>query len=233
MTIKAVITDIEGTTSSISFVHDVLFPYAKKNMAGFITQLAKSPEVARELDAVRREIDQPAADLSTIISTLEQWIADDRKITPLKTLQGYIWKQGFASGEFKSHMYSDAVDGLRAWNEQGIVLAVYSSGSVGAQKLLFGYSEYGDLTPLISHYFDTSVGAKQQPGAYQAIAENLHEQHGLVASELLFLSDVEAELDAAMSAGLKTGWLIRNNQPETGGEHRRFSSFDEVARHYL
>ena len=214
MTIKAIVTDIEGTTTSISFVFDVLFPYARKHIAGFVRTHLDDPAVAQELEAVNRETGQP---LSTeqAVEQLIRWIDEDRKLTPLKSLQGMIWKQGYAERGFTGHIYPDVIEHLQQWHDAGIRLYVYSSGSVAAQQLLFGYSDFGDLRPLFSGYFDTNTGMKQNSGSYQ----NISGQICLDAGQVLFLSDSVEELDAADEAGMQTAWLVRNKQDTTGSRH--------------
>ncbi len=203
--IRAILTDIEGTTSSISFVKDVLFPYARRALPDFIAAHADEPAVAAEIDATRREMGASEASLDEVVAQLQRWIDEDRKITPLKTLQGLIWAKGYQSGDYYAHVYPDAADKLRAWHAEGLALYVYSSGSIAAQKLFFAHTEAGDLLPLFSGHFDTTSGPKQAENSYRAIVAAI----GLPASEILFLSDVEAELDAAKAAGLHTTWLVR------------------------
>ncbi|MAB97502.1 MAG: acireductone synthase [Pseudomonadaceae bacterium] len=209
MPVKAILTDIEGTTSAVSFVFDVLFPYAVEHLPAFVLEHAHEPQVAQLLDAVREDSAEPEADTIRVIEILLQWIVDDRKATPLKALQGMIWQQGYANGQLKGHVYPDAVEALKRWNQQGYALYVYSSGSIQAQKLIFGCSEAGDLSPLFSGYFDTTSGPKREAGSYQRIAEAI----GLPAEAIVFLSDVVEELDAAQQAGMQTIGLVRE-----GGE---------------
>lgn len=223
MTVKAIVTDIEGTTSSISFVHETLFPYASKALPGFLRTHQRDADIAAILDDVRREADNPGADCEEIIEILQAWIAADRKATSLKTLQGHIWKNGYQSGDFSGHVYADAVSNLRQWAADGVRLYVYSSGSVGAQKLLFGYSDAGDLTPLFQGYFDTRIGHKQAVESYRKIVRALD----LPANEILFLSDVADELDAAATAGMQTIQLVRDNTV-VKGSHPIAADFDEV-----
>lgn len=205
--IRVVLTDIEGTTSSISFVHDVLFPYAADHLGDFIRAgVEDSPEVREQLDAVATASGVDGNDIDGLIDVLQNWIREDRKATPLKTLQGLLWEQGYQRGDFRGHVYADAADYLRYWHDEGYRLYVYSSGSVKAQKLIFGFSDYGDLTPFFSGYFDTRIGAKREAASYQAIADEL----GVDPGTILFLSDSEAELVAAESVGLQTAWLVRD-----------------------
>lgn len=212
MTIKAVVTDIEGTTSSLSFVKDVLFPYAREHMAAFVRQHAGEPAVRAQLQAAAG--DDRLSDEDTV-ARLVQWIDEDRKLTPLKALQGMIWEAGYRHGDFRGHVYEDAVRQLRAWRASGIALYVFSSGSVQAQKLLFGYSDFGDLTPLFSGYFDTTVGAKREAESYRRIAQQI----GRPPAEVLFLSDIREELDAARVAGMHTTWLIRDGELPASAAH--------------
>lgn len=222
MPIKAIVTDIEGTTSAVSFVFEVLFPYAAKHLPGFIREHAQTPEVALQLEAVRRDSGEPHADVERVIEILQQWLAEDRKATPLKALQGMIWKQGYGAGELKGHVYPDAVQALTRWHQQGYALYVYSSGSIQAQQLIFGCSDAGDLRPLFSGYFDTTSGPKREAQSYRNIVQAI----GFPAATLLFLSDIVEELDAAQEAGMQTCGLARE-----GGElqgHKTVSSFAAI-----
>lgn len=203
--IRAILTDIEGTTSSLSFVKDVLFPYARERLAAFVGSHAAQPAVREQLDAVAKIVGRTLSDAQAI-DHLIRWIDEDKKITPLKALQGMIWEAGYRNGDFQGHVYDDAVQQLKAWRNQGIMLYVFSSGSVHAQKLLFGYSAFGDMTPLFSGYFDTTVGPKREVEAYQRIAGQI----GIPTGDILFLSDIREELDAARMAGMRTYWLVRD-----------------------
>ncbi len=226
---QAILTDIEGTTSSIAFVHDVLFPYALREIDGFVRAHADDPGVRRCLDAAALDIGGVVAD-ECIVEILQGWIRADRKHPALKALQGMLWKDGYMRGDFKGHVYADAVQALRDWHARGIRLGVYSSGSVDAQKLLFGHSLAGDLTPLFCAYFDTGVGGKREAASYRIITQQL----GLPADEILFLSDVVAELDAARQAGLRTVLLDRAQDyptPRIGDAangHVRVTSFAQI-----
>jgi len=206
--VVAIITDIEGTTSDIAFVHDVLFPYAEEYLPDFVRAHAEEPEVAALIDDVRAEAKKPDADLETVIGVLSDWMDTDRKSTPLKALQGMVWRQGYVDEDFTGHVYDDAVAALQAWADDRRALYVYSSGSVAAQKLLFTYSDHGDLSGLFSGYFDTNIGPKKKRASYAAIAAELGEE----PSSLLFLSDVGDELDAAKAAGLQTCWVARDDE---------------------
>ena len=230
MPIRAILTDIEGTTSSISFVKDVLFPYARRALPAFVAARSSEPGVRRWLDAVATE-NGGMCDDRMIVEVLQGWIDEDRKHTALKALQGMIWADGYRSADFTAHIYADAAPALTAWKEAGIPLYVYSSGSIPAQRLFFGHSDAGDLTPLFSGWFDTEIGGKRDPDSYRKIAEAI----GIAPSEILFLSDVVEELDAAREAGLATVLVDRRDdypQPRTGEAthgHVRVESFADVA----
>ncbi|MFZ3035359.1 MAG: acireductone synthase [Parvibaculum sp.] len=205
MTIRAIVTDIEGTTTPIAFVHEVLFPYARARLAEFCVAHADEPEVAAALAAARELAGAPDLHLDGTITLLAQWMDEDRKAGPLKTLQGLIWQAGYEEGVLKGQVYEDAAALLLCWQTQGLKLYVYSSGSVAAQKLIFGHSDQGDLTPLFSGYFDTAIGAKVEAGSYATIAREI----SVAPVEILFLTDMSAEVDAARAAGLQVARIDR------------------------
>ena len=227
---RAILTDIEGTTSSISFVKDVLFPYARRALPGFVKAHGDEPAVRKWLDAVAAENGGVCRD-EMIVEVLQGWIDQDRKHTALKALQGMIWANGYGNADFTAHVYPDAVPALRAWHADGLSLHVYSSGSVPAQRLFFGHSDAGDITGLFSNWFDTEVGGKREAESYRRIAAAI----GHPAGEILFLSDVVEELDAAREAGLETVLVDRIEdypQPRTGDAangHRRVESFAGIS----
>jgi enolase-phosphatase E1 len=179
--IAAVLTDIEGTTTSLSFVHDTLFPYARARLPAYVA-------------AHGGDLDQLLA-----------WMDADAKVTELKDIQGRIWAQGYAAGELTGHVYPDAAQALRRWHAEGLKLAVFSSGSVAAQKLIFGHSDQGDLSPLFSGWFDTTTGPKREAISYVLIADAL----GISPADILFLSDIAAETDAAKAAGMRAMLIDR------------------------
>ncbi len=222
--IRAIVTDIEGTTSSLSFVKDVLFPYARVHLAAYVRKHADDPKVQPLLPATREEANRPDLDLEGTIAQLLQWIDEDRKATPLKALQGLIWEAGYRDGAFHGHIYPDAVAALRRWQADGIALYVYSSGSIYAQKLLFAHTAQGDLTPLFTGYFDTTIGAKLEVESYRRILAEL----GLPGEAVLFLSDIERELDAARAAGMQTVQLVRDGVPDPGAAHRQVGDFGAI-----
>jgi enolase-phosphatase E1 len=215
--IAAVVTDIEGTTSSLSFVKDVLFPYARTHIGKFVLDNQQKQEVQALLNEVRREIQQPDASVDDVIACLLAWIDQDKKATPLKTLQGLIWERGYRNGDFRGHVYPDAAECLRQWHTAGMRLYVYSSGSVQAQKLLFAHTEYGDLTPLFSGYFDTTTGHKREIESYRKIASEVN----LPPQQILFLSDIREELEAAETAGMEV--ILVDRERVTG-----YSAFPRV-----
>lgn len=205
--INYILTDIEGTTTSVSFVYDVLFPYFRNNIEK-LRDLKLNPDV---FEAFEQTIEIAALEgedikqTDEILAKLLEWSLDDKKITPLKTLQGILWKDGYNSGEIKGHVYSDVAPTLHKWKEQHIKLGVFSSGSVAAQKLIFGYSVEGDLCPYFSDYFDTKTGGKREVETYKTIAAKVD----CKPNEILFLSDIKEELEAAKSAGYQTIQLVR------------------------
>ncbi|MER7924486.1 acireductone synthase [Streptomyces sp. NPDC096057] len=226
--VDAVVLDIEGTTSATGFVVDVLYPYSRSRFAALLSERAGDPAVARAIAQVRELTGDPDADAVQIEKTLNTWLDEDRKATPLKTLQGIIWSEGFARGDLVSHFYDDVVPALRAWHASGLRLYVYSSGSVAAQRAWFTSSPEGDLLPLVSGLYDTeNAGPKQEPESYRRIAEAT----GVEPSRLLFLSDRPGELDAAVAAGWHAVGVRRPGEPyfEQGvGDHAEAGTFDEI-----
>ncbi len=220
----AVVTDIEGTTTRIAFVHDVLFPYAKARLAEFLAARGDDSDVAACVAEVTRLVPGEPP-----LQTLLGWMEVDAKVTPLKTLQGLIWAEGYARGDLRSEVFPDVLPALRAWRGSGVRLYVYSSGSEAAQKQLFTYLPEGDVTVLFSGFFDTTIGAKRESGSYRTIATAI----GLPAGDLLFLSDVGAELDAAAASGWRTCQLVR---PEDGTKpaagHAQARDFNGVASRF-
>ena len=224
--IKAILTDIEGTTSSISFVKDTLFPYARKHLPAFVVTHTDDPAVQHWLHEAAKEAGLVSASQQELIDLLVEWIDMDRKSTALKALQGMIWKAGYASGEYRAHVYPEVAARLRAWHADGKRLYVYSSGSVPAQKLFFAHSEAGDLGPLFSGYFDTETGPKREAESYRRIAAAI----GVPARDILFLSDIVEELDAAAAAGLRTTQIARAPAScPSAGVHGCVADFDAIA----
>jgi enolase-phosphatase E1 len=209
MTVR-ILTDIEGTTSNISFVRDVLFPYARRALPGFVREHGDEPEVRRWLDQVAVENGGVCSD-DMIVETLQGWIDEDRKHTALKALQGMVWDAGYRNADFTAPLYPDVAPALREWHDAGHPLAVYSSGSVPAQKLLFAHTDAGDLTEMFSAWFDTAVGHKRDADSYRNIAA----EYGGNAGDIVFLSDIVEELDAARDAGMRTVLLDRREDYPT------------------
>ena len=233
--IEAILLDIEGTTTPIDFVHKTLFPFARRRMAEFVaenlpslTDEVKSLKIEHKEDRAEefyvKEFDETAP--ASISNYLEFLIDEDRKSTALKSIQGKIWQTGYEAGELKSEVFADVPRAFARWREQGKTLAIYSSGNVLAQKLIFKYSNCGDLTPFIADYFDTNVGGKKETVSYRKITATLN----FTAAEITFVSDVAAELDAAEAAGLQTILAMREGNAPLGGQikHQSIKSFDEI-----
>jgi enolase-phosphatase E1 len=218
----AVVVDIEGTVGSIRFVKDVLFPFARSRLRSFVLANQTQPDVARQLEAIKAETG--IADVDGQIEQLEHWSDADRKATPLKALQGMVWAGGYASGELVAHLYDDAVAALKRWADARMPVYVYSSGSIAAQKLYFGHTAAGDLTACLDGYFDTTTGPKQQAESYRRIALAI----GRPAAQLLFLSDIAAELEAAAEAGFHAV-QVRREPPAGDFFEPWIVTFDELS----
>jgi len=218
--VRAILLDIEGTTTPIAFVHDVLFSYAREHVREFVQANADKQEVWADVALLH---DEHADDVSKghnpppLVADYVEWlIAQDRKSTGLKSLQGKIWRQGYADGSLKSQVFADVAPAFERWHARGLSISIFSSGSVLAQKLLFAHTEVGDLTRFIDEYFDTNVGKKGDIASYRRIAEKMK----LAAAEVLFVSDVVEELDAAHDAGMKVLLSIRpGNAPQDNDDH--------------
>lgn len=202
---KIILTDIEGTTSSISFVKEVLFPYARRELPNFIREHAGDPKVRHWLDQVQLELGSEFFNDEHLIETLLDWIDSDRKHTALKALQGMIWVAGYRDGDYAAHIYQDAAEVLKQWHEDGHRIYVYSSGSVPSQKLFFSHTAEGNMTAVFSGYFDTETGGKREAESYRRIAAAMDEK----PADIIFLSDIVEELDAAREAGMHTVLLDR------------------------
>lgn len=224
---KAALLDIEGTIGDIAFVRDVLFPFARARLADTLKARWNDPEVAATVvgarDATGHALMTPAEAAAQFLA----WMDDDKKITPLKALQGIIWQDGYASGELKAHLYPDAIDAIRAWHRHGVQVFIYSSGSVEAQKLYLGHSVAGDLMPLIAGYFDTTTGPKGEAASYTKIATAI----GIEPFEMTFFSDAPAETDAAHAAGVPVYRLDRTKQPAFQGDDRGTAVIGSFATH--
>ncbi|MET9865015.1 acireductone synthase [Streptomyces sp. NPDC006129] len=224
----SVVLDIEGTTSATGFVVDVLYPYSRQRFADVLDRRGDEAAVKRAVDQVRELVGEPDADAERVERVLNSWLNEDRKVTPLKTLQGIIWAEGFARGDIVAHFYEDVVPVLRRWHQDGVRLYVYSSGSVAAQRAWFGHTPEGDLRALINAFFDTeNAGPKTAADSYRAITK----ASGVPPERTLFLSDRPAELDAAREAGWLTAGLSRPGEPYSGqgaGSHAAVGSFADI-----
>lgn len=226
--VRAVLVDIEGTTTPISFVYEVLFPYARERLNATVQRAADDPRIGEAIAQLRREWvveGENRPDFGNGAAYARALMDQDRKSTGLKMLQGLIWEEGYRSGTLRGQVFDDVPKALRIWKQRGIRLRVFSSGSVLAQKLLFTYSNHGDLSGDFEAYHDTNTGPKREPHSYGAIAH----EYGLPPSRILFLSDVAEELDAATAAGMQVGLAVRpGNLPVSGTAYRRIESFEEL-----
>lgn len=235
--VRTILLDVEGTTTPLDFVHKKLFPYARAHLRGFLKTNWSWPDVCADIESLREEnladirnkLAPPALrnneDQEGTLAYL-QWLMDrDRKSTSLKSIQGKIWQEGYVSGELQSQVFDDVPPAFKRWREQGRPIAIFSSGSVLAQRLLFGHTAAGDLTQYISAYFDTTIGSKTDPASYVNIARGLHR----TPSAILFVSDVTRELDAASNAGVKVLLSLRpGNHAQPANDYEAISNFDGI-----
>jgi enolase-phosphatase E1 len=228
--VRGILLDIEGTTTPIAFVHDVLFSYARDHVREFLLTNADKEEVRADIALLHDEhaddVNQDRNPPPLVADYVEWLIALDRKSTGLKSLQGKIWRQGYQDGTLKSQVFADVAPAFERWHQRGMSINIFSSGSVLAQKLLFAHTEAGDLTRFIDDYFDTNVGKKGDAESYRRIAEKMK----LSPTEILFISDVIDELNAANDAGMKTLLSIREgNAPQDNvKQHPQIHSFDQI-----
>jgi enolase-phosphatase E1 len=232
--ISHVLLDIEGTTCPVSFVAGTLFPYAAEHLGSFVKSHKNQAAVAELLTAAEESwkqdgnpeaqqlLAEPGAD---VVAYLQLLIKQDRKLPELKDLQGLLWAEGYASGDLKGPVFADVAPALRRWHQQGAVLAVYSSGSIAAQQLLYGHSTEGDLRSLFSHWFDTRTGAKQEVASYRAISEAM----GVGSSKILFISDSLLECEAAHAADMQVLFSDREGNPgRNNGSFERISTYEDL-----
>jgi enolase-phosphatase E1 len=205
---RAVLLDIEGTIGDIAFVREVLFPFARARIGDVLKARWNDSEVAATVRGAREASGLALGDAREAARQFLAWMDEDKKIAPLKTLQGIVWREGYASGELKAHLYPDAIEAMRAWAKRGVKLFIYSSGSIEAQKLYFAHSVAGDLTPLIGDYFDTTTGAKGDAASYAKIASSI----GMAPNAITFFSDAPAETAAAHGAGV-TAYRVDRAKP--------------------
>ena len=232
-----VLLDIEGTTSSISFVHEVMFPFARKRVPDFVNSHWESDQLNECVELLAKDLGEDsvttwlngdtASNQKTVIDAVVDMIDNDVKATGLKQLQGIIWKDGFHSGELVAHLYDDTAPSLEKWKALGLDLRIYSSGSIAAQKLFFGHSVAGDLLQLFSAHYDTTTGPKKEAESYRKIVADV----GVEANRIVFVSDVPAELDAAAEAGLQTVLSIRpgNAVVEDDTKYYSVESFENLS----
>ena len=232
--ISHVLPDIEGTTCPVSFVAGTLSPYATKHLESFVKTKRGEEEVAELLASAQetwKQDSNPEAQQllaqagAEVVAYLQLLIQQDRKLAELKDLQGLLWAEGYASGDLKGPLFSDVAPALRRWHQQGAVLAVYSSGSVAAQQLLYGHSTDGDLRNLFSHWFDTRTGAKQDVASYRAISKAM----GVDSSKVLFISDALLECEAAHTAKMQVLFSDREGNPgRDNGSFERISTYEDL-----
>jgi len=238
---RAVLLDIEGTTTPISFVHDVLFTFAREHVRDYLIRHSGVAEVQEDIAGLFREhsldqqrgdqppqIDDGSSSIDTLVAYVDWLIKRDRKSPALKSLQGKIWEQGYRGGSLKAPLFDDVVPNLRRLRRLGLRTAIFSSGSVFAQKLLFAHTDTGDHSDLIDEYFDTGVGSKVSSSSYDEIARRLQ----LLPTEVTFVSDVTNELAAARDAGMSTLLCLRpGNQPQSTAEQFQvIHSFSEIPK---
>jgi len=219
-----ILLDIEGTTTPIFFVYDVLFPFARKHLAGYLPQADLSDLQNEYQEDVRRGQNPP--EWSSPPVRYVEWLMDqDRKSTALKKIQGEIWLAGYQKGELRSEVFPDVPTALQRWRNKDVDVRIFSSGSILAQRLLFSHTHAGDLTRFLNGYFDTTTGSKSDPRSYTEIAKGF----GLASSDVLFISDVTGELDAARAAGMKTLLCVRpGNHPQPPHDHEVINGFDRL-----
>ncbi|MFK7856781.1 MAG: acireductone synthase [Granulosicoccus sp.] len=228
MTPQVILLDIEGTTSSTSYVREHLYPYGLSRFFDYLNERRDSDEVHQVLAEIREIIEEPSAELERCVWWLKHWVETDQKITPLKTIQGWIFPDGFARGELTSHFYPDVIPVLRQWHSLGYAMSIFSSGAAPTQKAWFGASPEGDLRPMIRNHFDTvNIGPKKEASSFRTIALKLNvEPH-----QILFLSDLVVELDCAREAGYQTIGVRRQGDEyfEQGvGDHKAVLSFEDI-----
>jgi enolase-phosphatase E1 len=222
--VRAILLDIEGTTTPIAFVHDVLFGYAREHVREFLAENPDAEEIALLREEHALDVKEGRNPPPLVAEYVEWLIKLDRKSTGLKSLQGKIWRKGYEEGSLKSQVFADVAPAFARWRERGLRIAIFSSGSVLAQQLLFAHTEAGDLTPFIESYFDTKVGKKGDAESYRRIAEAM----GFSPRDILFVSDVVVELEAAAEAGMKTLLSIRPGNTPQPQRYISISTFDSI-----
>ena len=233
---QGILLDIEGTTSSISFVYDVMFPFVREHLAAFLDQHWQAQDVQNACAAMAQDEGFDSAEKwfgandgrDLVQATVIRLMDDDVKATGLKKLQGLIWRQGFESGQLQAHLYDEVAENIQRWVDAGMDVRIYSSGSVQAQQLFFGHTVVGDLSPLFRGHYDTTTGSKRESDSYTAIGQDFDCEIG----DVLFVSDVVAELDAARQAGMQTVLSVRPGNPDQPAhDHPAIRDFAEIVVH--
>jgi enolase-phosphatase E1 len=235
--VNTILLDIEGTTTPIAFVYDVLFPFVRAHLRAYLSDLRNRQQLAEPLCRLREEWQSDTEDPSRPDSNLTDdpeavaarviWLMDrDRKSRGLKLLQGQMWEEGYRSGALRGEIFADVAPALRRWRDSGLTVAIYSSGSELAQRLLFSHTASGDLTPLLTRFFDTAIGPKVDAHSYRQIASQLNSR----PERMLFCSDVSTELDAARLAGYQVSLCVRpGNAPSSTRNYPVIETFDDLA----
>lgn len=231
MKIAAIVTDIEGTTSSTGFVHDVLYPYALKHIGKFVREQTEERDVARIIIRLSKSTGIAPHKLDDIIKLLQQWIREDSKNTDLNALECMVWEKAYKQGLFQAHVYPDVPEVLRRWQQEDRNIYAYSSASVKSQQLFFRFAECGDMRLLFSGYFDTKIGPKNEVKSFINLADAI----ALPPEAIIFISDVKDDLDAAVYAGFRTIWMLRSDERALDpvklakkSEHSVLTSFDQI-----
>lgn len=233
---KVILLDIEGTTASVDFVHDVMFPFVTRNLPSFLDATWNTADTRAACERIAQDAGQESLTAWENVTgkegrtLVEEQIAElmrgDVKATGLKAMQGLVWQAGFDSGELVAPIYEDVLPELERWKSRGIDIRIYSSGSIAAQKLFFGHTQHGDVLSHFSGHYDTTIGGKKDSLSYQKIAADI----GVAPAEILFVSDLEGELEAAQAAGVRVAAAIRpGNKPlSDSASFPRISSFAEI-----
>lgn len=236
--VRVVLLDVEGTTAPVDFVHETLFSYARERAKDYLERHWCEEAFVEDLEMLREQYrsdrlhsettwrtDSPAHDILGALAYIQTLIDKNSKCTPLKSLQGKIWQEGYATGQLRARLFSEVAGVMRRWHRERIAICIFSSGSVLAQRLLFANTEDGDLSEAIHRYFDTTTGKKNDPGSYHKIAASL----GVPCEAILFVSDTTSELDAARTAGMQTALRpARTVDEESGDGHRVIHGLDEA-----
>lgn len=222
---RVILLDIEGTTSSVAFVYEVLFPFARRELPRFLVEAWDQPAVRAARQAIEQDAARPPMPREELAEYVLGLMERDAKTTGLKQLQGLVWERGYKSGELRSHVFPDVSDALLRWRNERIGVCIYSSGSIAAQKLFFAHTISGDLTRFLSGHFDTTSGPKPSPQSYVNILNTL----GIAPADVLFVSDIPAELEAAAQSGLPVVLADRpGNQPVPDARFARVTSFAQI-----